>query len=72
MFRSTNPHILKEAAGFVGSRIATYFLDVIVMQLLNVVLHVNFYVATLISAVLVFLGNYIFSKLWVFRKKADE
>ena len=42
------------------------------MQLLNVVLHVNFYVATLISAVLVFLGNYIFSKLWVFRKKADE
>ena len=71
VFRSTNPHILAEAAGFAGSRVATFFFDWFVMLLLVNAMHVNFYAATIISAVLVTVGNYVFSKLLVFRRKKD-
>ncbi len=71
VFRSKNPNILAEASGFVTSRLATLFLDWAVMQLLGNVLGINLYVATFISAVLVVVGNYVFSKLFVFNKKKD-
>lgn len=71
VFQSSNPNILKEAAGFVASRVATLVLNIVVMQLLVNVLHVNFYVSTVIAAVLVIIGNYVFSKLLVFRTKND-
>ena len=69
VFQSKNPHILAEASGFVASRVATLLLDIVVMQIL-VRLGMNLYVATVISAVLVIVGNYVFSKLFVFRKKS--
>ena len=68
VFRSKNPNILKEASGFVASRVATLLMDILVMQLLGNVLGINVYVATVISSVLVIIGNYVFSKLLVFRK----
>ena len=71
VFRSKNPNILAEASGFVTSRLATLVLDWAVMQLLGNVLGINLYVATFISAVLVVVGNYVFSKLFVFKKKKD-
>ena len=71
VFRSKNPNILAEASGFVTSRLATLFLDWAVMQLLGNILGINLYVATFISAVLVVIGNYVFSKLFVFKKKKD-
>ena len=70
VFRSKNPNILAEAGGFVSSRLATLGLDWAVMQLLGNVLGVNVYVATVISAVLVVVGNYVLSKLLVFKKKS--
>lgn len=69
VFQSKNPHILSELSGFVASRVATLILDIVVMQIL-VRLGMNLYVATVISAVLVIVGNYVFSKLFVFRKKS--
>lgn len=69
VFQSKNPHILAEASGFVASRVATLLLDIVVMQIL-VHLGMNLYAATVISAVLVIVGNYVFSKLLVFRKKS--
>ncbi|MCQ2523758.1 MAG: GtrA family protein [Lachnospiraceae bacterium] len=33
VFKSTNPHILKEFFGFAGSRVSTYFLDIFIMWL---------------------------------------
>lgn len=69
VFQSKNPHILAELSGFVASRVATLLLDIVVMQIL-VRLGMNLYVATVISAVLVIIGNYVFSKLFVFRKKS--
>ena len=70
VFQSKNPNILKEASGFVASRLATLGLNFLAMQLLVNLLHVNFYVSTIIAGVLVIIGNYVFSKLFVFKKKS--
>jgi putative flippase GtrA len=67
VFKSHEP-MLKEAPKFVLSRVSTLILDAVVMQVLGA-LGVNLVVATLISAVLVMIGNYVFSKLFVFNKK---
>ncbi|MBQ2960460.1 MAG: GtrA family protein [Oscillospiraceae bacterium] len=68
VFQSKNPDILKEAGGFVMSRVATLILDIVMMQVL-VLLGMNVYIATVIVAVLVIVGNYVFSKFLVFNKK---
>ena len=61
--------MLKEAPKFVLSRVSTLILDIVVMQVLNVMLEVHLMIATIVSAVLVIIGNYVFSKLFVFNKK---
>lgn len=71
VFRSRNPNILGEAAGFVGSRISTYLLDVAIMQICAA-LGLDVYVGTVISGVLVTVANYVFSKLFVFKKKKES
>lgn len=68
VFKSTNPHIFSELVKFIGSRLFTLFLDIGLRQVLGF-MGVNVYITTFISAVLVIVGNYIFSKLLVFRKK---
>lgn len=67
VFKSHDP-MLKEAPKFVLSRVTTLVLDLVVMQVLGA-LGINVYVATIISAVLVIIANYVFSKLFVFNKK---
>ena len=69
VFKSKNPNMLKEGIDFAGSRVITLFLDMFVMWLLPSVFHVNDWISTFISAVLVTVMNYIFSKFIVFRKK---
>lgn len=66
VFKSHNP-MLKEAPKFVLSRVTTLILDFVVVQVLGA-LSVNVYVATGVSAVLVTVANYVFSKLFVFQK----
>ena len=67
VFKSHEP-VLKEAPKFVLSRVSTLILDTIVMQVLGA-LGVDVVVATLISSILVIIGNYVFSKLFVFNGK---
>lgn len=67
VFKSHEP-MRKEAPRFVLSRVSTWILDTVVMQVLTA-LGVNLIVATVISSVLVIIGNYVFSKLFVFNKK---
>ena len=67
VFKSHEP-MGTEIPKFVLSRVATLVLDAVVMQVLTA-LGVNLVVATLISSVLVVIGNYVFSKLFVFNKK---
>ena len=68
VFESKDPKILPECTKFVLSRVSTLILDILVMQILGA-LGMNVYAATLISAVLVIIGNYIFSKIFVFKDK---
>lgn len=69
VFKSKNPNMLKEGIDFAGSRVVTLFLDMFVMWLLPSVFQINDWISTFISAVLVTVMNYIFSKFIVFRKK---
>ena len=74
VFLSKNPKIFKEFISFTASRVITLFTDMFIMWILPPVLF-NWkvpyadWVATFISAVVVTVLNYIFSKLMVFRKK---
>ena len=72
VFQSKNPNILAEAGGFVASRLATLGMDWAVTQLLGTVLGVYVYVTWFIKSVLVFVGNYVLSKLFVFKKKPES
>ena len=67
VFKSHEP-MLQEIPKFVLSRVSTLILDAIVMQVLGMMC-VNLIVATLISSVLVIIGNYVFSKIFVFNGK---
>lgn len=69
VFKSREP-MRKEAPQFVLSRVSTWILDIVVMQVLTAV-RINLVVASVISAVLVTIANYVFSKLFVFNKKKD-
>ena len=72
VFRSTNPNILKEAAGFVSARLTTLVIQMLLNLVIINMLHVNFYVATVVIGIIVVILNYVFSKLLVFRKKDAE
>ena len=65
VFKSHEP-MAKEAPKFVLSRVSTLILDAVVMQVLGTC-GVNVVIATFISAVLVMIGNYVFSKIFVFK-----
>ena len=70
VFKSTNPHILKEFGGFAGSRLSTWFLDIFIMWLTVNVFNWNYWICKLcISSVLVTILNYVFSKVLIFGKK---
>ena len=71
VFRSQNPNILSEFISFVGSRVATWIMGWALNLLMVNVLHITVYVSTIVVGVLVVIGNYVFSKLFVFRKKTD-
>ena len=73
VFKSTNPHILKEFLGFASSRLSTWVLDVVIMWLTVNIFHWNYWVCKIfISAVLVMIVNYVFSKFLIFKKKKKE
>lgn len=70
VFKSKEP-MRKEAPKFVLSRVATWILDIAVMQVFTA-LGINLVIGTIVSAVLVTVANYVFSKLFVFNKKKSE
>ncbi len=72
VFQSKNPNMLKEALSFTSSRLVTLGLELIIMNILPFVFHVNDWIATFIAAVVVTVTNYVLSKFIVFRKKKKE
>ena len=73
VFKSTNPKILKEFGGFAVSRLSTWLLDIVIMWVTVNVWNMHYWIAKIfISAVLVTILNYVFSKLFIFKKKEDK
>lgn len=72
VFKSTNSKIVKEFLGFASSRVSTLLMDIVIMWLTVNVIGINYWIAKIfISAVVVTVANYAFSKLFVFKKKDD-
>lgn len=71
VFKSKKTNMLKEAFDFTMARLITLFMDMFIMWLLPSVLHINDWISTFISAVVVTVMNYVFSKFFVFRKKEE-
>lgn len=69
VFESKNPNIFKELIAFVSSRIVTLLIDMGTMFLLSSVLHINYNFAKIVAMVLVTVGNYVISKVFVFKKR---
>ncbi len=72
VFKSKRKDIGKEFVTFASSRVLTLILDMVVMDVLVIKLGVFDAIATLISQVLVTVGNYITGKFIVFRKKKEK
>lgn len=71
VFESKNPKIFKELIAFVSSRLVTLLLDMGTMFLLSSVLHINYNFAKIVAMVLVTVGNYVISKVFVFKKEKN-
>ena len=72
VFESEEKNKLKEASKFVASRVTTLIMDMLIMFLGVTALHLNDKVIKLVSQVVVIVSNYIFSKIFVFRKKEKK
>ena len=76
VFKSKNDHILKEIVSFVSSRVITLLLDMGLSWFFITLLKMNsdfqVKVITIVIQVLVFVLNYVFSKLFVFKKKYEK
>ena len=68
VFQSKNQNKIKEATNFVLARVVTLAMDMIIMFIGVTLLHGNDKILKLISQVVVIVSNYVFSKLFVFKK----
>lgn len=70
--KSFRPKIFfKELTSFVGGRLLTLGLEYVIMFVGKDILHYNDMIVKLVSQVFIVIFNYIFSKLFVFRKKKE-
>ncbi len=73
VFYSKNKHILKEMVQFFGARILTLVMEMVIMWFFVTLLRLNtdswVLIWTIVTQVLIMIFNYIFSKLFVFKKK---
>ena len=67
-----NENIFKEIISFVSSRLITLFMDMLIMYVGVSVLGQDDKIFKLISQVIVIIGNYLFSKIFVFKKSIKE
>lgn len=76
VFESKNKNLLKEFISFVTGRLVTLLLEMFVMWFFVTFLKLNsnsqVIIFTLVAQVIVIVGNYVFSKLFVFKEEADK
>lgn len=68
VFKSKSKNILKEIGSFVSARVITLILDMFIMFLLVTLMGINDKISKIIVQVVVIILNYVFSKLFVFKK----
>ena len=68
VFESKEKNKVKEAGKFVGARVVTLLMDMAIMGLTVSVLHFNDKIMKLVSQVITTISNYVFSKVFVFKK----
>ena len=69
MFQSKQENILREMAAFYSSRLLTLFMDMAIMFIMVTLCRVNDKLAKLVVQVVVTVANYVFSKIFVFRRE---
>lgn len=72
VFDSTNPNVAKEAIKFYFARIASLFVDMLLMYILVTRLNYNDKIIKIIVQVVIIILNYILSKLIVFKSESSE
>lgn len=68
----TKEEFWKVFFSFYGARLATFFMEEAIFVVFCDVMHLNKTVITFLSQVLIFVANYVLSKVFVFRKKNDS
>lgn len=69
VFKSNEENIIKEATNFAGSRVMTLLLDMLTMFIMVTLCNFNDKISKILAQIIVVIGNYIISKLFVFKKK---
>lgn len=64
--------LLYEILTFFGARLATYFLEVLIMNITTSVLDFNYVLMTILCQFIILVINYVFSKLVVFKKGKSD
>lgn len=75
VFKSKNTggtNIFKEFCSFIGARIATELLELLLMYLMVDLAHINSNIAKLIAQAVVIISNYILSKIWIFKESKNK
>ena len=68
VFESNNKNKIKEAGSFVLARVATLVMDMLIMFIGVTLLSFNDKIIKIISQIIVIVANYVFSKIFVFKK----
>ena len=70
VFESHNSSIINELVKFIGARVSTGIMDMLLMWLFVDVLSMQSMISKIIVNVVVVILNYVFSKLFVFQEEA--
>lgn len=71
VFKSKNTGfkaISLEVISFFGARMATLVFEVVFMNITTIILHQNALIMNIIAQFVIVVLNYVFSKLWIFKK----
>ena len=74
VFKSQNKDtgsVVKEFVSFIGARIATEVLELVLMYVMVDLLTINDKISKLVCQVLVILANYVLSKIWIFKDNSS-
>lgn len=75
VFKSQNKEtasVLVEFVSFIGARVATELLEIVLMYVMVDLCSINDKIAKLVCQVLVILANYVLSKIWIFKDTASK